>query len=69
MEERLKQHIIDGERIGLEDALTEGLGHYKPLQIVNTYLLDGMKVVENCLSAKCSFLRFAVGRNNESCFS
>ena len=45
VEERLKQHIIDGERIGLEDALTEGLGHYKPLQIVNTYLLDGMKVV------------------------
>ena len=26
VEERLKQHIIDGERIGLEDALTEGLG-------------------------------------------
>ena len=45
VEERLKQHIIDGERIGLEDALTEGLGQYKPLEIVNTYLLDGMKVV------------------------
>ena len=45
VEERLKQHIIDGERIGLEDALTLGLDSYKPLEIVNTFLLDGMKVV------------------------
>lgn len=45
VEERLKQHIIDGERIGLEPALDEGLQNYKPLQIVNTFLLDGMKVV------------------------
>ena len=45
VEERLKQHIIDGERIGLEDALTLGLESYKPLEIVNTFLLDGMKVV------------------------
>jgi 5-methyltetrahydrofolate--homocysteine methyltransferase len=45
VEERLKQHIIDGERMGLEDALREGLERYKPLEIVNTYLLDGMKVV------------------------
>ena len=45
VEERLKQHIIDGERIGLEPALDEGLRTYKPLEIVNTYLLDGMKVV------------------------
>jgi 5-methyltetrahydrofolate--homocysteine methyltransferase len=45
IEERLKQHIIDGERIGLEDALTLALQSYKPLEIVNTYLLDGMKVV------------------------
>ena len=45
VEERLKQHIIDGERIGLEPALDEGLSQYKPLEIVNTFLLDGMKVV------------------------
>ena len=45
VEERLKQHIIDGERIGLEDALSEGLQSYPPLDIVNTFLLDGMKVV------------------------
>ena len=45
VEERLKQHIIDGERIGLEGALNEGLQTYPPLDIVNTFLLDGMKVV------------------------
>ena len=45
IEERLKQHIIDGERIGLDDALTEGLTCYPPLEIVNNLLLDGMKVV------------------------
>ena len=45
LEERLKQHIIDGERIGLEAALDEALNSYPPLQIINTFLLDGMKVV------------------------
>ena len=45
IEERLKQHIIDGERIGLEPALDEALRSYPPLQIINTFLLDGMKVV------------------------
>ncbi len=45
IEERLKRHIIDGERIGLEEALTLALETYKPLDIINTFLLDGMKVV------------------------
>jgi 5-methyltetrahydrofolate--homocysteine methyltransferase len=45
IEERLKQHIIDGERIGLDEALTKALEQYKPLEIINTFLLDGMKVV------------------------
>jgi len=45
IKERLKQYIIDGERIGLEGALDEALGNYPPLEIVNTFLLDGMKVV------------------------
>ncbi|MFM7613130.1 MAG: B12-binding domain-containing protein, partial [Synechococcales cyanobacterium] len=43
--ERLKRHIIDGERIGLEEALNRALEHYPPLEIINTFLLDGMKVV------------------------
>ncbi len=45
VEERLKQHIIDGERIGLEPALQEALVNHPPLTIINTFLLDGMKVV------------------------
>ncbi len=45
IEDRLKQHIIDGERIGLDDALKIALEQYPPLEIINTYLLDGMKVV------------------------
>ena len=45
IEERLKRHIIDGERIGLEDALKVALDQYPPLEIINVYLLDGMKTV------------------------
>jgi 5-methyltetrahydrofolate--homocysteine methyltransferase len=43
--ERLKRHIIDGERIGLEEHLKKALEAYPPLEIINTFLLDGMKVV------------------------
>jgi 5-methyltetrahydrofolate--homocysteine methyltransferase len=45
LEERLQRHIIDGERIGLEDSLAEALQKYPPLEIINTFLLDGMKEV------------------------
>lgn len=44
--ERLTRRIIDGEKVGLEadlqSALDEGV---KPLDIINTFLLEGMKVV------------------------
>ena len=45
IEERLKHHIIDGEKIGLEDALKEAMETYPPLDIINEILLDGMKTV------------------------
>jgi 5-methyltetrahydrofolate--homocysteine methyltransferase len=45
VEERLKQHIIDGERIGLEEQLAKALEKHPPLDIINIFLLDGMKVV------------------------
>jgi 5-methyltetrahydrofolate--homocysteine methyltransferase len=45
VEERLKNHIIDGEKIGLEDELRLGLEKYPALDIINNILLDGMKVV------------------------
>jgi 5-methyltetrahydrofolate--homocysteine methyltransferase len=44
--DRLQRRIIDGEKVGLEDdlkaAMTEGT---PPLEIINTHLLEGMKVV------------------------
>src|SRR5215510_7899879 len=45
VEERLKNHIIDGEKIGLEDELRSGLEKYSALDIINNILLEGMKVV------------------------
>jgi 5-methyltetrahydrofolate--homocysteine methyltransferase len=45
IDQRLKQHIIDGERLGLEQALQEALQCHPPLEIINVFLLDGMKVV------------------------
>jgi 5-methyltetrahydrofolate--homocysteine methyltransferase len=44
--DRLQRRIIDGEKVGLEDdlksAMTEGM---PPLEIINSHLLEGMKVV------------------------
>ncbi|KGG12457.1 methionine synthase [Prochlorococcus sp. MIT 0601] len=45
IDERLKTHIIEGEKQDLKENLFEALRDYKPLEIVNTFLLDGMKVV------------------------
>src|SRR6266496_2944757 len=45
VEERLKNHIIDGEKIGLEDELKAALEKYSALDIINNILLGGMKVV------------------------
>lgn len=45
IEERLKRHIIDGDRLGLEDTLAKALEQYDPLEIINRFLLEGMKVV------------------------
>jgi 5-methyltetrahydrofolate--homocysteine methyltransferase len=45
VEERLKYHIIDGEKIGLEDNLKAALETYSALDIINNILLEGMKIV------------------------
>ncbi|MBK8097372.1 MAG: methionine synthase [Planctomycetes bacterium] len=45
VEERLKRRIIDGNKIHIEKHLDEALQKYKPLEIINEILLDGMKVV------------------------
>ena len=45
VEEALKNHIIEGEKINLQQQLDKALKKYSPLEIINNYLLDGMKVV------------------------
>ncbi|MFQ5806485.1 MAG: methionine synthase, partial [Phycisphaerae bacterium] len=45
IEQRLKQRIIDGNKRGLEADLNQALMTYAPLDIINQFLLDGMKVV------------------------
>jgi 5-methyltetrahydrofolate--homocysteine methyltransferase len=45
VEERLRNHIIDGEKIGLEAELKTALESYAALDIINNILLEGMKVV------------------------
>lgn len=45
VEERLKNRIVDGEKVGLNADLEEALKKYPALEIINTILLDGMKVV------------------------
>ncbi len=45
VEERLKQHIIDGEKLRLEDNLNLALQTHPALDIINDILLDGMKTV------------------------
>ena len=45
IEEVLKQRIIDGDKQGLEEDILKAMEKYPPLEIINTLLLDGMKVV------------------------
>ncbi|HZK75952.1 MAG TPA: B12-binding domain-containing protein, partial [Candidatus Kapabacteria bacterium] len=53
IEEKLKQRIIDGDKLGLDDDLRYAMGvgleapahAYSALEIVNDILLGGMKVV------------------------
>jgi len=44
--ERLQRRIVDGEKVGLEDDLKEAMAQgTPPLEIINTHLLEGMKIV------------------------
>ena len=44
--ERLQRRIIDGEKVGLEDDLKEAMAiGAPPLEIINSHLLEGMKIV------------------------
>ncbi|MFA5159742.1 MAG: methionine synthase [Candidatus Omnitrophota bacterium] len=51
IEEILKNHILDGSSDGLTADLDEALKKYKPLEIINEFLLGGMKVVGELFGA------------------
>ncbi len=51
VEESLKNKIIDGDKENLESELDRAMKKYKPLEIINTVLLDGMKVVGDLFGA------------------
>jgi len=51
VEERLKERIVGGDRKGLADDLEAALASHSPLDIINTILLDGMKVVGDLFGA------------------
>ncbi len=51
IEERLALCIVDGDRKGLEADLAEALESYSPLDIINRFLLDGMKTVGELFGA------------------
>jgi 5-methyltetrahydrofolate--homocysteine methyltransferase len=43
--QRLANHIIDGDKLGIVPSLALALKDYKPLEIINNFLLEGMRVV------------------------
>jgi len=45
IEEKLKNRIIDGDKIGIDAELDTALKSYSAIEIINDLLLDGMKVV------------------------
>jgi len=50
-EERLKNRIIEGDKVGLQRDLDDALQRHPALEIINTILLDGMKVVGDLFGA------------------
>ncbi|HEY3916718.1 MAG TPA: methionine synthase [Stellaceae bacterium] len=48
---RLSQRIVDGDRQGLDEDLALALQSHPPLDVINTFLLDGMKIVGELFGA------------------
>ena len=51
IEEQLRDRIVDGDRKGLEDDLARAMEKHEPLAIINTILLEGMKIVGELFGA------------------
>jgi 5-methyltetrahydrofolate--homocysteine methyltransferase len=62
VEKRLEQRIIDGNRNGLEDDLGQALGSgFQALEIVNEFLLAGMRTVGELFASGEMQLPFVLG--------
>jgi 5-methyltetrahydrofolate--homocysteine methyltransferase len=51
VDERLKERIVDGDKQGLDEDLALAMKTWPPLEIINSFLLDGMKVVGELFGA------------------
>jgi 5-methyltetrahydrofolate--homocysteine methyltransferase len=51
LEEKIKKRIVDGNKIGFDVLLDAALERYTALEIINTILLDGMRVVGELFGA------------------
>ena len=60
IEEKLKKHIIDGEKRNLTDNLAIAMKTHPPLEIINSILLEGMKVVGELFGAGTMQLPFVL---------
>ena len=60
VEERLSRRIVDGDRDGLETDLEEAMRDWRPLDIVNRFLLDGMKTVGELFGSGAMQLPFVL---------
>lgn len=60
IEDKLKKRIIDGRKTGIEQQLDEALTKYSALEIINTILLDGMKVVGDLFGSGAMQLPFVL---------
>ncbi|MGE0480835.1 MAG: methionine synthase [Phycisphaerae bacterium] len=60
IEARLARRIVDGARIGLDKDLDEALATYAPLDIINNFLLGGMKTVGELFASGAMQLPFVL---------
>ena len=60
VEDRLSRRIVDGDRDGLESDLEEAMRDWRPLDIVNRFLLDGMKTVGELFGSGAMQLPFVL---------
>jgi len=60
LEERMQRHIVDGDDAQLGETLDAALEKYPPLEIINDYLLAGMKTVGELFAAGTMQLPFVL---------